>query len=167
MNVYSAFPKAPALLDAHHQIILNHIIRALVRGDSICVFYRPSQLDWKKKRNSGFLVYVSQFYIFFGPTWFLCEYTLREDLKKKKILLMSLYTLNISCLFRICISFILFLFSIYISLLTFLIFWSSQIETRIILFSYLLIIFLVFIFISFFFFTFSPLQTATTTQIRY
>ena len=52
MKGYSTFPKAPALQEPRHQIVLCHfrtlIVVVLTLGkDTVVVFYSPSRPDWK------------------------------------------------------------------------------------------------------------------------
>ena len=52
MKGYSVFPKAPALLELHHQIVSCHIQDTRwrsfthLRRSSRCIFYRPSRLAY-------------------------------------------------------------------------------------------------------------------------
>ena len=88
MKGYSAFLKAPALLEAHHQIALCHISRTLTVGLPLCrdeasVFYSPSRLS-----NGDF--YCSSFYLFSDPV-LLCIFCIQTNPKKRKKQLMDIF----------------------------------------------------------------------------
>ena len=64
MKRYSAFPKAPALLEPHHQVVQCHIqdtrlgILPLCRG-AVSVFYSPSRLGNSKIRwTASIYIYI-------------------------------------------------------------------------------------------------------------
>ena len=55
MKRYSAFPKAPALLETHHQIVLYHISRTLV-GDVFIPLQRCSQCSLQPQPTGQVLI---------------------------------------------------------------------------------------------------------------
>ena len=65
MKAYSAFPKAPALLEHHHQIVLCHIQdtgweRVLPHcRDAVGVFYSPSRLGWSQLEGRVWFILFS------------------------------------------------------------------------------------------------------------
>ena len=69
MEGYSAFPKAPALMEPHHQVVYSVISRALVvrilplSRDAVGVFYNCSRLDFAKfKLNLTFVqIFIGSF----------------------------------------------------------------------------------------------------------
>ena len=106
MKRFSAFPKAPALLEPHpghsieggcltplqrcSQCILQpQLTRPLVGGDvlplcrdAVCVFCSPSQLGWKRRRNNSDITSkeISLFFLFNGISTFLGYEMLKPSL---------------------------------------------------------------------------------------
>ena len=83
MKGYSTFPKVPALLEPHEQIVQCHIKDICWGGvflplsrDAVGVFYSPSQADWDsitRASRTGFFVSYQGHSLMWGGDLILCR----------------------------------------------------------------------------------------------
>ena len=101
MKGYSAFPKAPTLLEPHHQVVLCHIqdtrwggVFLPLRREAVGVFYSSSRLGKSKFKSYIKIVRAVMQYLFFKAVWsffFFKAYQILEGYLMPN----PLYTFNI------------------------------------------------------------------------